>query len=67
MVNQFLTELDGVETSEGVWVIVATTRPDIIDPALLRPGRIGVKIHCPIPSVVSIFYIKSFLSHLLIK
>lgn len=66
VVNQFLTELDGVDTSGGgVWVIVATSRPDIIDSALLRPGRIGVKIHCQIPSVVSIFYVWSFLNTVL--
>ncbi|XP_060847155.1 peroxisomal ATPase PEX1 [Rhopalosiphum padi] len=51
VVNQFLTQLDGVDTFEGVWVIAATSRPDLVDQALLRPGRIGVKLHCPIPTV----------------
>lgn len=55
VVNQFLTQLDGVDTQEGVWVIAATSRPDLIDQALLRPGRIGVKIHCTIPNIVSYF------------
>ncbi|XP_050529647.1 peroxisome biogenesis factor 1 isoform X2 [Daktulosphaira vitifoliae] len=49
VVNQFLTQLDGIDTFEGVWVIAATSRPDLIDSALLRPGRIGVKLHCSIP------------------
>jgi len=57
IVNQFLTELDGVDTSGGVWIVIATSRPDIIDQALLRPGRIGIKIHCPIPSIVCVFYV----------
>jgi len=57
VVNQFLTQLDGVDTFEGVWVIAATSRPDLIDRALLRPGRIGVKLHCPIPTIVRLFYI----------
>ncbi|XP_027844705.2 peroxisome biogenesis factor 1 [Aphis gossypii] len=51
VVNQFLTQLDGVDTFEGVWVIAATSRPDLVDQALLRPGRIGVKLHCPIPTM----------------
>lgn len=57
VVNQFLTQLDGVDIFEGVWVIAATSRPDLIDQALLRPGRIGVKLHCPIPTMVRLFYI----------
>lgn len=55
MVNQFLTQLDGVDILEGVWVIAATSRPDLVDQALLRPGRIGVKLHCPIPTIVRLF------------
>ncbi|VVC44744.1 ATPase, AAA-type, core,ATPase, AAA-type, conserved site,Peroxisome biogenesis factor 1, N-terminal [Cinara cedri] len=50
VVNQFLTQLDGVDTSEGIFVITATSRPDLIDGALLRPGRIGIKLHCPMPT-----------------
>lgn len=38
--NQFLTALDGVESLDGVYVLAATSRPDLIDPALLRPGRL---------------------------
>ena len=39
VVQQFLTELDGVESREGVYILAATNRPDVIDSALLRPGR----------------------------
>jgi transitional endoplasmic reticulum ATPase len=49
IVNQLLAELDGLEELRGVVVIGATNRPDIIDPALLRPGRLGELIYVPIP------------------
>lgn len=39
MVNQLLTEMDGIEGRKGVFLMAATNRPDIIDPAVLRPGR----------------------------
>ncbi len=51
VVNQLLTELDGVESLEGVTVIAATNRPDLIDPAVLRPGRIDRNIQVDIPDV----------------
>ncbi|XP_065203097.1 peroxisomal ATPase PEX1 [Planococcus citri] len=50
VVNQLLTELDGVESVSGVWVLAATSRPDLIDPALLRPGRLGSMVYCPLPN-----------------
>ncbi|MEM2924193.1 MAG: CDC48 family AAA ATPase [Methanocellales archaeon] len=49
IVNQLLTELDGLEELRGVVVIGATNRPDIIDPALLRPGRFDELILVPVP------------------
>lgn len=49
VVNQLLTELDGIESLEGVTVIAATNRPDLIDPALLRPGRIDRNIEVTVP------------------
>ena len=53
VVNQLLTQLDGVEgLSEGIFVIGATSRPDLIDPALLRPGRLDQMLHCPMPNQV---------------
>lgn len=60
VVNQFLTQLDGIDSFEGVWVIAATSRPDLIDQALLRPGRIGVQIHCPIPTMVILFLLNCY-------
>ncbi len=49
MVNQLLTSLDGLETMEGVVTIGATNRPDMLDPALLRPGRFDRLIMLPVP------------------
>jgi len=49
MVNQLLTEMDGVESLERVIVIAATNRPDILDEALLRPGRFDVIVEIPLP------------------
>ncbi|WP_336359711.1 CDC48 family AAA ATPase [Haladaptatus sp. ZSTT2] len=49
MVSQLLTELDGLEELEDVVVIATTNRPDLIDSALLRPGRLDRHIHVPVP------------------
>ncbi len=42
--------MDGLEDREGVFVIAATNRPDIIDPAMLRPGRLDKLLYVPLPS-----------------
>jgi SpoVK/Ycf46/Vps4 family AAA+-type ATPase len=47
VVNQLLTELDGVEGLKGVCVVAATSRPDLIDAALLRPGRLDRQVGLP--------------------
>jgi len=49
VVSQLLTELDGVEAMEDVVVIATTNRPDLIDNALLRPGRLDRHVHVPVP------------------
>jgi transitional endoplasmic reticulum ATPase len=53
IVNQLLSEMDGLEELHGVVVIGATNRPDIIDPALLRPGRFDELIMAPVPDAES--------------
>ena len=47
--NQMLSEMDGFETAEGIVIMAATNRPDILDPALLRPGRFDRSIVVPLP------------------
>ncbi len=49
--NQLLVEMDGFETNEGVIIIAATNRPDVLDPALLRPGRFDREVVVDIPDV----------------
>ncbi|CCU74888.1 putative Peroxisome biogenesis factor 6 [Blumeria hordei DH14] len=50
VVNQILTQMDGAEGLSGVYVLAATSRPDLIDPALLRPGRLDKSLICDLPS-----------------
>ena len=49
VLNQILTEMDGMNTKKNVFIIGATNRPDHIDPALLRPGRLDQLIYIPLP------------------
>ncbi|KAF8706842.1 AAA protein, partial [Rhizoctonia solani] len=51
VVNQMLTQMDGAEGLDGVYVLAATSRPDLIDPALLRPGRLDKSLLCHTPTV----------------
>ncbi|XP_077124296.1 peroxisomal ATPase PEX1 isoform X1 [Ranitomeya variabilis] len=62
VVNQMLTQLDGVEGLQGVYVLAATSRPDLIDPALLRPGRLDECLYCPPPDQASRYEILKGLS-----
>ncbi len=50
VVNQLLTEMDGLDERVGVFIIAATNRPDIIDPAMLRPGRLDKLLYVPLPN-----------------
>jgi peroxin-1 len=51
VVNQLLTQMDGAEGLSGVYVLAATSRPDLIDPALLRPGRLDKSLICDLPDL----------------
>ena len=51
VVNQLLTQMDGAEGLTGVYVLAATSRPDLIDPALLRPGRLDKSLICDLPNL----------------
>ena len=50
VVNQLLTEMDGLESRRSVFVIAATNRPELIDPAMMRPGRLDKLLYVPLPS-----------------
>ncbi|KAF8070403.1 P-loop containing nucleoside triphosphate hydrolase protein [Lyophyllum atratum] len=51
VVNQMLTQMDGAEGLDGVYVLAATSRPDLIDSALLRPGRLDKSLFCGMPDI----------------
>ncbi len=53
VVNQLLTEMDGLDARKQVFVVAATNRPDIIDDAMLRPGRLDKLLYVPLPSAVA--------------
>jgi transitional endoplasmic reticulum ATPase len=53
VMNQLLTEMDGMNSKKNVFIIGATNRPDIIDPAVLRPGRLDQLIYIPLPDLKS--------------
>lgn len=64
VINQILTEMDGMGAKKNVFIIGATNRPDIIDPAILRPGRLDQLIYIPLPDVPSrIAILKANLKH----
>jgi ribosome biogenesis ATPase len=48
--NTILTELDGLDDRTGVYVVGATNRPDVIDPAMMRPGRLDELLFVPLPT-----------------
>ena len=50
--NQLLVEMDGFETNAGVIIVAATNRPDVLDPALLRPGRFDRQVHVSLPDII---------------
>ncbi len=52
VVNQLLTEMDGLDSRRSVFVIAATNRPELIDPAMLRPGRLDKLLYVPLPSPI---------------
>ncbi len=51
MVSQLLTEMDGIEGLKGVFIIGATSQPEILDPSLLRPGRLELRIELTLPDL----------------
>ncbi len=50
VVNQLLTEMDGLDSRRSIFVIAATNRPELIDPAMLRPGRLDKLLYVPLPT-----------------
>ena len=63
VVNQLLTQMDGAEGLNGVYILGATSRPDLIDPALLRPGRLDKLIFCGFPSAQERFEVTKLIHY----
>jgi transitional endoplasmic reticulum ATPase len=53
VINQLLTEMDGMTSKKTVFIIGATNRPDVIDPAIMRPGRLDQLVYIPLPDTKS--------------
>ena len=67
VVNQLLTELDGLEERKSVFIIAATNRYEIIDPAILRPGRLDKKLYVGLPNSDDIYKIISKITKVRIR
>ena len=63
VINQILTEMDGMSSKKNVFIIGATNRPDIIDPAILRPGRLDQLIYIPLPDEQVCASLMKFMKH----
>lgn len=64
VLNQILTEMDGMNAKKNVFVIGATNRPDQIDPALLRPGRLDQLIYIPLPGTFLFWLVDERIAYL---
>jgi len=67
VVNQMLTEMDGIECRKGVFLMAASNRPEIVDPAVLRPGRLDKILYIGIPSASDRVDILNALTKVLLK
>jgi len=67
VVNQMLTEMDGIESRKGVFLMAASNRPEIVDPAVLRPGRLDKILYIGIPSASDRVDILNALTKVLLK
>jgi len=67
VVNQMLTEMDGIESRKGVFLMAASNRPEIVDPAVLRPGRLDKILYVGIPSASDRVDILNALTKVLLK
>jgi len=63
VVNQFLHEMDGIKPNQGLFVVAATNRPDMLDPALVRGGRLSRQIEIPLPEEEGRVALLNLLTH----